>query len=78
MALQLKKFKEQQMQQADAQLIQVLSLLDAVEWEEQQLKVFEGLKAGNSVLDSIHKVRLWVACKQKNLREADALGSCRK
>lgn len=51
------------MQQADAQLIQVLSLLDAVEWEEQQLKVFEGLKAGNSVLDSIHKVRaleLWI------------------
>lgn len=46
------------MQQADAQLIQVLSLLDAVEWEEQQLKVFEGLKAGNSVLDSIHKVGL--------------------
>jgi charged multivesicular body protein 6 len=52
----MKKFKEQQIQQADGHLLKVLEMLDTVEWETQQLKVFEGLKAGNSVLDIIHKV----------------------
>ncbi|KAF4320940.1 hypothetical protein BBO99_00000731 [Phytophthora kernoviae] len=56
LALKLKKYKEQQMQQADEHLIQVLGMLDTVEWETQQLQVFEGLKAGNSILNAIHKV----------------------
>ncbi|RLN50835.1 hypothetical protein BBJ29_003551 [Phytophthora kernoviae] len=55
LALKLKKYKEQQMQQADEHLIQVLGMLDTVEWETQQLQVFEGLKAGNSILNAIHK-----------------------
>jgi hypothetical protein len=58
LALKVKKFKEQQIQQADEHLLKVLEMLDTVEWESQQLKVFEGIKAGNSVLDAIHKVRL--------------------
>jgi hypothetical protein len=45
------------MHQADEHLIQVLGMLDTVEWETQQLQVFEGLKAGNSILNAIHKVR---------------------
>lgn len=56
LALKLKKYKEQQMHQADEHLIQVLGMLDTVEWETQQLQVFEGLKAGNSILNAIHKV----------------------
>ncbi|KAJ0398826.1 hypothetical protein P43SY_004957 [Pythium insidiosum] len=55
LALKVKKFKEQQIKQADSHLLTVLEMLDTVEWESQQLKVFEGLKAGNSVLDAIHK-----------------------
>ncbi|GLE00794.1 hypothetical protein PINS_up009582 [Pythium insidiosum] len=55
LALKVKKFKEQQIKQADGHLLTVLEMLDTVEWESQQLKVFEGLKAGNSVLDAIHK-----------------------
>lgn len=64
MALKVRKFKEQQIAQADSHLLTVLGMIDTVEWETQQLKVLEGLKAGNSVLDSIHKVRinLLLAC----------------
>ncbi|KAG7381402.1 3-hydroxymethyl-3-methylglutaryl-CoA lyase [Phytophthora pseudosyringae] len=61
LALKLKKYKEQQMHQADEHLIQVLGMLDTVEWETQQLQVFEGLKAGNSILNAIHKSMLVVA-----------------
>ena len=45
------------MHQADEHLIQVLGMLDTMEWETQQLQVFEGLKAGNSILNAIHKVK---------------------
>ncbi|CAK4072212.1 unnamed protein product [Aphanomyces euteiches] len=55
LCLQLRKFKEQQIEQADAHLMNVLQMVDSVEWESQQLQIFEGLKAGNSVLDAIHK-----------------------
>lgn len=55
LALKVKKFKEQQMKQADEHLLTVLEMLDTVEWETQQLKVFEGLKAGNSILNAIHQ-----------------------
>lgn len=44
------------MKQADDHLMQVLQMLDTVEWETQQMQVFEGLKAGNSLLNEMHKV----------------------
>ena len=50
------------MQQADEHLMQVLGMLDTVEWETRQLQVFEGLKAGNSILNAIHKVRRVCLC----------------
>ncbi|DBA01103.1 TPA: hypothetical protein N0F65_001731 [Lagenidium giganteum] len=55
LALKVKKFKEQQIKLADEQLLRVLEMLDTVEWETQQLKVFEGLKAGNSILNALHQ-----------------------
>ncbi|KAF0690593.1 Aste57867_18040 [Aphanomyces stellatus] len=55
LCLQLRKFKQQQIEQADSHLMNVLQMVDSVEWEAQQLQIFEGLKAGNSVLDAIHK-----------------------
>lgn len=57
LALKLKKFKEQQMRKADEHLMQVLTMLDTVEWETQQMMVLEGLKTGNSILNEMHKVR---------------------
>ncbi|GMF54037.1 unnamed protein product [Phytophthora fragariaefolia] len=51
------------MHQADEHLIQVLGMLDTVEWETQQLQVFEGLKAGNSILNAIHK--LWISTRSR-------------
>ncbi|ETV94728.1 hypothetical protein H310_11695 [Aphanomyces invadans] len=55
LCLQLRKFKQQQIEQADTHLMNVLHMVDSVEWESQQLQIFEGLKAGNSVLDAVHK-----------------------
>jgi len=31
-----------------------------IEWETEQLKVFDALKSGNQVLEEIHKVRLFL------------------
>jgi len=45
------------MRKADEHLMQVLTMLDTVEWETQQMMVLEGLKTGNSILNEMHKVR---------------------
>uniref|UniRef100_M4BUD2 hydroxymethylglutaryl-CoA lyase n=1 Tax=Hyaloperonospora arabidopsidis (strain Emoy2) TaxID=559515 RepID=M4BUD2_HYAAE len=72
LALKLKKYKEQQMQQADEHLIQVLEMLDTVEWETRQLQVFEGLKAGNSILNAIHKEMTVEALEELMLETEEA------
>jgi hypothetical protein len=33
-----------------------------IEWETEQLKVFDALKSGNQALEEIHKVRFFVLC----------------
>ncbi|EQC28146.1 hypothetical protein SDRG_14103 [Saprolegnia diclina VS20] len=55
LCLKMRKFKLQQIEQADTHLLNVHQMIGSVEWESQQLQIFEGLKAGNSVLDAIHK-----------------------
>ncbi|CAI5735973.1 unnamed protein product [Hyaloperonospora brassicae] len=72
LALKLKKYKEQQMQQADGHLMQVLGMLDTVEWETRQLQVFEGLKAGNSILNAIHKEMTVEALEELMLETEEA------
>uniref|UniRef100_A0AAV1T4W7 Charged multivesicular body protein 6 n=1 Tax=Peronospora matthiolae TaxID=2874970 RepID=A0AAV1T4W7_9STRA len=72
LALKLKKYKEQQMQQADENLMQVLEMLDTVEWETRQLQVFEGLKAGNSILNAIHKEMTVEALEELMLETEEA------
>ncbi|KAI9914485.1 hypothetical protein PsorP6_007827 [Peronosclerospora sorghi] len=72
LALKLKKYKEQQMQQADDHLLHVLQLLDTVEWETQQLQVFEGLKAGNSILNALHAEMTVEAVDELMLETAEA------
>lgn len=32
--------------------------ISQIEWETEQLKVFDALKSGNQVLEEIHKVRI--------------------
>lgn len=56
LTLRLKKHKEVQLEKADGKLLKVMEMVDSVEWETQQLQVFEGLKAGNAILNEIHKV----------------------
>ena len=51
--------KETQLQKTDEQLINLLTLVESVEFENQQLQVFEGLKAGNAALKSIHEVCMY-------------------
>lgn len=53
--LKLKKLKIQQADKADSQLLTVLEMVETLDFESQQQKVFEGLKAGNAALDAIHK-----------------------
>ncbi|OQR99334.1 hydroxymethylglutaryl-CoA lyase, mitochondrial precursor [Thraustotheca clavata] len=55
LCLKMRKFKLQQLEQADNHLMNVHTMIDSVEWESQQLQIFQGLKAGNAVLDAIHK-----------------------
>lgn len=55
MVLKIKKMKEVQLDKTDAQLINLLQMVESVEFESQQLQVFEGLKAGNSMLKMIHE-----------------------
>lgn len=54
--LQIRKFKERQIKEADVHLLNVIQLIDTVSWETEQVKVFEAIKGGNKLLQSIHKV----------------------
>jgi hypothetical protein len=47
--------KSEQLDKTDGQLLNLLELVESVEFESKQLEVFEGLKAGNAVLKKIHE-----------------------
>lgn len=51
------RFKEQELDKIDAQLLRLHEMVDTIEWESEQLRVMEGLRAGNEALKSIHRVR---------------------
>ncbi|CAM9584370.1 unnamed protein product [Discosporangium mesarthrocarpum] len=53
--LKIKKFKQEQANKADGQLLGVMQMMDNIEWGSQQLKVFDALKSGNLALDRLHK-----------------------
>ena len=56
LTLQIKKYKQVQLEKADGQLFNVLQLVDTIEWETQELQVFNALKEGNATLNDIHQV----------------------
>ncbi len=49
------RMKSEQLDKTDGQLLNLLELVESVEFESKQLEVFEGLKAGNAVLKKIHE-----------------------
>lgn len=52
----MKKYKQVQLEKADGQLFNVLQLVDTIEWETQELQVFNALKEGTETLNGIHQV----------------------
>jgi charged multivesicular body protein 6 len=54
LALKKKKYQEQLLSKADAELENVQKLTDAIEFAQVQTKVFEGLKQGNATLKALH------------------------
>jgi charged multivesicular body protein 6 len=55
MLMQLRQHKVKQIDNADAQLITVSNLVDTIQWETENMKVFHALKAGKEALEGIHK-----------------------
>lgn len=55
MVLKLKKLKEKRCAEADAQLLNVYTMLENISWETQNLMVFEALREGKDTLNEIHR-----------------------
>ncbi|CAM9320534.1 unnamed protein product [Ascophyllum nodosum] len=53
--LKVKKLKLEQANKADAQLLSVYQLMDTIDWETQQMKVYYALKEGNQALTRLHE-----------------------
>lgn len=54
LALKLKKHKENEAENIDKQLYSVLEMIDNIEWESANMKVFEALKKGTNALNQLH------------------------
>lgn len=55
LVLKLKKFKEKEVKNADGQLIQVLELIETVEWAAYNMEVMAALKVGTNMLNKMHE-----------------------
>jgi len=55
LVLKLKRFKEKEVSNLDAQLISILEMIDNVEWEYANMKVYKALKAGTAALNKMHE-----------------------
>eukprot|EP00904_Undaria_pinnatifida_P012033 jgi/Undpi1/7960/HiC_scaffold_24.g10432.m1 len=53
--LKVKKLKQDQADKASSQLLTVHQLMETIDWESQQLKVFNALKEGNLALQQLHE-----------------------
>lgn len=65
LVLKLKRFREKEVNNIDAQLLSVLEMIENVEWEYSNMEVMKALKAGNNALNSIHE--------QMSLEDVEAL-----
>lgn len=55
LVLKLRKYKENKLDNIDGQLLSVLTMIDTIEWESQNVQVFQALKAGNDALNKLHE-----------------------
>ncbi|CAN0173318.1 unnamed protein product [Ectocarpus sp. 6 AP-2014] len=53
--LKIKKLKQDQADKASSQLLSVHQMMDTIDWETQQLQVFNALKEGNVALNKLHE-----------------------
>ena len=52
--MKLKKHKENEADNIDKQLFSVLQMIDNIEWESANMKVFEALRNGTNALNQLH------------------------
>lgn len=53
--LKTRRYKENQANSIDSQLITILETIDTVEWEYANMEVLKALKAGNEALKKLHE-----------------------
>ncbi|CAN0463103.1 unnamed protein product, partial [Ectocarpus sp. 8 AP-2014] len=49
------RLKQDQADKASSQLLSVHQMMDTIDWETQQLQVFNALKEGNVALNKLHE-----------------------
>ena len=56
LVLKMRRLREDEQVKAESQLMNVEQLITQIEWETQQMQVFDALKSGNQALEAIHKI----------------------
>eukprot|EP00624_Nannochloropsis_granulata_P005892 evm.model.NODE_4194_length_22161_cov_20.701637.7 len=56
LVLKMRRLREDEQVKAESQLMNVEQLITQIEWETQQMQVFDALKSGNHALEAIHKI----------------------
>ncbi|EWM21846.1 snf7 family protein [Nannochloropsis gaditana] len=56
LVLKMRRLREDEQAKAAGQLLNVEQLITQIEWEREQLQVFDALKSGNQALEAIHKI----------------------
>jgi charged multivesicular body protein 6 len=53
--LKLRKYKEKELDNVDAQLLSVFKMIEDIEWESANMEVLKALKVGTDALNKIHE-----------------------
>lgn len=56
LVLKMRRLREEEQAKAETQLLNVETLITQIEWETEQLRVFDALKSGNQALEAIHQI----------------------
>mmetsp|Transcript_51967 Transcript_51967/g.70902 ORF Transcript_51967/g.70902 Transcript_51967/m.70902 type:complete len:174 (-) Transcript_51967:410-931(-) len=56
LCVKMKRYKESKIGEVDTQLLSLEKMVQTIQWETENLKVFNALKEGNQALDAIHSV----------------------
>lgn len=56
LCVKMKRYKERQIGEVDSQLLSLEKMVQSIQWETENLKVFNALKEGNKAMDAIHSV----------------------